>query len=169
MRFQLAPIIATPLASFLFLFGACAPPVYAQDRTVPQESQSRERGPERGPGCSLMGVEISFNPDEGVSRFFATDNFHWVQVWVDYRAQMENHTLQPTLYVTQRYDFVQTQCDRDTLKLYDYSRNVTVLFELDRMRWTFWQGLPVEHPQTANYHDIQHILLQPRNLQPRTQ
>ena len=166
MRFRLAPIIATPLASLLLLFAAGGPPVYAQDRTVPQENGQT---PERGPGCSLMGVEISFNPDEGVSRFFATDNFHWVQVWVDYRAQIENHTLKPTLYVTQRYDFVQTQCDRDTLKLYDYSRNVTVLFELDRMRWTFWQGLPVDHPRTADYHDIQHILLQPRTLQLRTQ
>ena len=164
MRFRLAAIIiATPLASLLFLFAACGPRVYAQDRPRPQENtQSRERGPEGGPGCSLIEVVISFNPDEGASRFFATDNFHWVQVWVDYRAQTENHRLNPTLYVTQRYDFVQTQCNRDTLQLYDYSRNVTVLFELDRMRWTFWHGLPVDHPSTADYHDIQHIILQPR-------
>lgn len=163
MRYRLARIIAPPLASLLFLFAECGPRVYAQDRPRPQENtQSRERGPERGPGCSLIEVVISFNPDEGASRFFATDNFHWVQVWVDYRAQTENHRLNPTLYVTQRYDFVQTQCTRDTLQLYDYSRNVTVLFELDRMRWTFWHGLPVDHPSTADYHDIQHIILDPR-------
>jgi hypothetical protein len=160
MRFRLAPIIATPLALLLFLVAACDSWVYAQERTFRQEDNQRREGR----GCRLIGIEISFNPEVGVSRFFGTDNFHWVEVWVDYRAQTENRRLNPTLYVTQRHDFVQTRCDRDALELYDYSRNVTVLFELDRMRWTYWRGLPADYPTMADFRDIQHILLDRRDF-----
>jgi hypothetical protein len=157
MRIRLAHIIETSLASLFFLFAACSGDVFAQHTFARDRDQLQSRV---GPGCSLVALELHERAEEGIDRFFTTDNFHWVELWVDYRPQRENERLKPAVFVTERHDFVVTQCDRDALELYDVSRNITVLFELDRMRWTYWNGLPDQYPRTANYHDIHRTLVQ---------
>jgi len=117
MVFRLAPVVATPLVCLFFLFAACGSPIFAQEARHIFPPASGENRDARG--CRLIGIEISSDPEMEARRFFATDSFHWMEAYIDYAAQRENGRINSTLHLTQRYDFVQTECDSEALELYD--------------------------------------------------
>lgn len=193
MRIRLAPVIATSLASLLFLFSPCINPVLAQPGpgqiqlgpgqvqippgfgqpgqgvplppmppllpSAPQQSLS-------GVGlCPALAISMRY-PDsfgnEGLNRFYTSDNFHWVENWIPLNqfgsVRPENARV---LFAFGRHDYTTFLCNRAIIILYDVLNDTSSLFDLEHMHWWYYCGPPTERrfcPTNRDY-PIQTVLL----------
>jgi len=174
MRIRLAPIMVTSLVSLLFLFTPGSNSVFAQGRDhLPPPSPPDQAG---GVGlCPVVNVAMRFRDgsgQEGVDRFFTSDDYHWVEDWIPFSRQQESDV---SLYAFDRHDYTVFSCDRRQIVLYNVALNTTSHFNLERMVWSFYCGTPTERPRDrdrdcpGNRYDIpiEHVLFRVGNFNNR--
>jgi hypothetical protein len=182
MRTRLALLVATSLASLLFLFSVCINSVFAQPG--PGQGQGPRQGevhlpspllPDQRNGvglCPVVNIAMRFRDgggQEGVDRFFTSDDYHWVEDWIPFSRQRESDV---SLFALDRHDYTVYSCDRRAVVLYNVELNTTSYFNLERMFWSFYCGAPTDRPRDrdrdcpGNRYDIpiEHVLFRVGNF-----